>query len=103
MEYRNLVIRINAEPVFAATPYPCIVATSKGKLMTTRKYFLEEPRGVNHDLARHKREEEKLTSEIDTATPQFRAAFVSLRKIVREGKAAAAAKIGLPKSRPRRK
>ncbi len=76
--------------------------------MTPRKYFFDDPRGVNHDLARHKREEEELLAHLakeessgeTVAEHQFPN---NLLKIVREGKAAAAAKIGLPKPQPRRK
>ncbi len=71
--------------------------------MNPQKYFFSEPRGVNHDLARHKREEDKLVAEINDSDSRFRPAFESCLKIVREGKVAAAAKIGLPKSKPRRK
>lgn len=88
--------------------YPVYTGGIERTPMNPQKYFFFKARGINHDLARHKREEEELLAHL--AKEESSGKTVSehqfpnnLLKIVREGKAAAAAKIGLPKSKPRRK
>lgn len=72
------------------------------------KYFWDKPRGLNHDLARHKREEQGLLAYLE----KEKAAGKSIDentfpmpyiKMIRENRAAIAAQIGKPKPKPRRK
>lgn len=71
------------------------------------KYFHDKPRGINHDLSRHKAKEKELLDRIAQAKadnqPAFVKSFENLLRICRESIVAGASKVGLPKPKPRRK
>lgn len=71
------------------------------------KYFRSKPRGVNHDISRHKETEKELLDAIAQAKadnqPVFVQCFERLLTQCRESMVAGTSKIGLPKPQPRRK
>ena len=71
------------------------------------KYFHDKPRGINHDLSRHKAKEKELLANIAQAKadnqPAFVKSFENLLRICRENMTAATSGIGVPKPKLRRK